>query len=366
MRIHATVLSVALLCTSALATDEPQIRTTSDFGVLAKVGRQGNLDSVAQGTEIFRGLELFARDQGYCDYAEAYTRVRRTQEGGGSSTWGHHSRRSRGSRCGHGGTSGEVVHCVSISEYGKLCGRSGSAGTTDAAPGTSCPDLAPHALEVVYAAAPGSRGIVTIEFRGCATYGAGGNAAIDLDGDGEPEFTAETNTRPQQVEIPVVAGPNGVVIAIVTEGWARSGCRGSEYNFSLEVCYEGDSGGHDCRFTPFGEGCGLRLDTALVDVNGSEHLVRHRVGNAVPGSNGIIMIGDQLATPLPLPIPPCSLLVDPLGIAVPFVTDGCGRAIVDVPITLHCVIIGIQALTIDPISSQMTKASRGILFTCCY
>ncbi len=343
MKLANTVLFTALLGAPALATEGPQIRTLTNYGAFAKVAERTALDSLPQDTQIRNGLEVRARLEYHCRSAAASTRVTRKED-----------RRFGG-------------HGVSIHEHANLQGggRRSCAGTSASAPRSRDPQLDPHALELTYPVDPGSTGTVRIAFSGRATRGSSGSASIDVDGDGRPDFTAEVNTGPSTLDIPVTAGPNGVVITIITDGQALAGCRSAEYDFRVCVLFKPDSG-HDCRFTPFGESCGLRLGARLIDVRGPEHVVRMNVSRGAPGAAGIILIGDQLATPIPLPTGSCNLLVDPDGIAVPITLGRCGQTVVDIPITLHCVIIGIQALTIDPRCGQMARASRGLLFTCCY
>jgi hypothetical protein len=107
-------------------------------------------------------------------------------------------------------------------------------------------------------------------------------------------------------------------------------------------------------FTNFGASCGA-------DLNGHVSTTIHigfAVTNAAPASFGVIVAGQPAATPVPLPIGTCDLLLDHRRIlgALSFVTDAAGAARVVLPnVPPAGLDISFQAILITPDRATRTR-----------
>lgn len=325
--------------------------TASDYGVLADLGGTVDYDAEATATTVMRGLGVAARETSggrRSDVAGASTRIQRA----GSS------------RGGQG---------VTVSEHGFVRNadpaQSAAAGTSADAPSTQSPSQGGHSLSVNYPnIGQGMNAIVTIRWRGNASAGASCAAAVDVDGDGNADFMGTANGTPVATTLQVTAGTNGVTIDITTNGSAAVAADGREsYAGALTVLVEEGTLPTSCTFTNFGTACGADLNGSV-----SPNLdLTLDVSNAAPDAYGFMLLGDQLATPMPAPIGNCNILVDRRGWGRGsfrmFRTDSNGDATVNVPTPNMALTVSFQALVLtrDPATrTRSLDASNGTELAC--
>ena len=123
---------------------------------------------------------------------------------------------------------------------------------------------------------------------------------------------------------------------------------------SLAAAQTGPSPATSATFTNFGPSCGA-------DLNGHVSTTIHigfAVTNAAPASFGVIVAGQPAATPVPLPVGTCDLLLDQrrfLG-ALSFVTDAAGAARVALPrVPPAGLNVSFQAILITPDRTTHTR-----------
>lgn len=336
------VLPLALLIGSALrAQTAPVITTATDYGVVAIEGSHPDQDAVALGTDIGTGLHIESSND--CNHALAGTEITPIDD----------------ARWGHG---------VRVREYGDVVlydNTPSSAGTSNDPPSTPGATLGPHALQLDYAVAPGTQGLVKVVFQGNASWHASGSATIDVDGDGQVDFTGVPDGSYQSAELPVTAGPGGVLLLVTTEGRvARQTCGSSNYDHRFSVYFRADQGSWNCNLTPFGRDCGLHLDAEVRTTYTGDSL-RLVITGGRPFAPGALIVADRLAMPIPMPFSQCDLLLDPLGIFASVTFDCWGNLCLDIPFNRHCLLIGLQVISIRSQCPIDIEASNGVELACC-
>lgn len=326
------------------------ISTSTDFAVLANLGSAGDFDSVAAGTVLNRGLLV-----------SAHTGAGRRGDSAHASSFVTFA-----SRAGRG----DGVHVVETGAVRNADPMQGASGGTSAdAPGATSPTQAAHEISVNYPnIGMGNTAVVTIEWRGDASMGASASADVDIDGDGAADFSATANGMRASALLQVTAGASGVTIDITTNASVAVTAAGNErYHAALSVYVIEGALPTSCTFTSFGTACGATL-TGTVGMNLDLSLA---VTAAPASSFGFLLVGDKLATPMPLPIGTCSLLVDSMRsrhIGMPFRTDATGAATVSLRTPTTALTTSFQALL--PSFNRMTTpvfsldASNGTELVC--
>jgi len=312
--IRTLVTVFAALGAAIPAQLTSRVETRTDYGALATSGHATDFDAVAAHTAVGSGGLVVSASLGGTrdlDYSAA-TRV--TLES-----------RNLG------------VAGVQVSEVGAALARDthamGSAGTSPSHP-SATPAFGPHAVSLHVDVRAGTRCRVSIAWSGAASTGASVRTAVDVDGDQHPDFAAHAGSRVVQ-DLFVTAGAAGVVVDIETEGRALLAGAGHEsYSASLRVDVTVDGGGGGgCTITPFGHECGGRL-AGTATSSTREVSIAFDVSGAAPHAVGILVVGDLLPTPIPLPgsARHCELLVLPrLSAALPIDGSGAGRVVVRIP-----------------------------------
>jgi hypothetical protein len=224
-----------------------------------------------------------------------------------------------------------------------------AAGTSADPPGTTAPTQGAHVVRLTFAVAAGTTGEVTIDWEAEQTAGASVTSAVDVDGDGVPDFegTGAANAR---VTLPVTAGTKGFVIDITTSGSATVTGTGREsYEASLTVLLE------TSRFSwsPSGPEC-LGSLTATANTSRSNARLEFVVTGGAPNAIGVFFAGALAAAPLSLPAGSCQLLVDP-GTAqmLVFLTDVSGNAQATLRTRARSTTMEFQVLTMGFLSGAL-------------
>jgi hypothetical protein len=222
--------------------------------------------------------------------------------------------------------------------------------------------LAPHGLAWTVPAPLGATGVVAVTWTASASIGASQRAAVDVDGDGTPEFDWVVSHGNVQVaeSFRVHAGANGFRIAIVTG--ARAGANvsvptatGSHCDGQLSVSLRLDP---FWSFHHFGAECGGRLRGVLPGPSGSQFALD--LTDAAPHVPALLAIGPRMRTPVQLPGSHCLLHINPL-VAVAQQTNAQGRAHWTFPLVsvMPVPTISFQVVTIDVNSLPILRSSNG-------
>lgn len=222
-----------------------------------------------------------------------------------------------------------------VNESGRIRGTDPNAnyaiGTSQDAPNTTAPVQGRHAVALHFAVAQGGTGTVSIGWMGNASTGASALGAVDVDGDGTPDWTGTAGTN-NQTNLPVTAGANGITLVIFTNASATvAGVGNAGYDSSLTVLFRPTGGGTNpvtVTWTANGPQCLGSLTGTDSQANGVLTL-NLAVAGAPANGFGILVGGLPAATPVPLPFGTCQLLVDPAGPGGglrSFVTDANGGA----------------------------------------
>ena len=326
--IRIPLLAVALLAPFAMA--QGGASTATNFGVLADDGTTTNLGSVAQGTAVGRGLGVHA--------AVGASMPRTMPVAFASSFVG-----PAFSFAGHGLLIHEEADVHNAAATGTL-----SAGTSADAPGTAAPTQAAHGISATFPVASGTQAVVSIAWDGRQSAGANVSAAIDVDGDGNPDWTGQGGT-PARTQLTVTAGANGITLAITTNGSASvTGTGRAGYGASLlvEVRPGGTSGPFTFTWTAHGPQClGSLAGSETLGANGGVRF-DFAIAGAASSGIGILFAGNAAATPINLPSGSCQLLVDPSGAGLAlFLTDANGNGSATLRSRARAMVVEYQAMT---------------------
>ncbi|MCC6669441.1 MAG: hypothetical protein IT458_00150 [Planctomycetes bacterium] len=287
-------VALAALSLPLVAQMGPQyeIRTRTDYGVFSQVGTNVVVDGIPADTVVTRGVQIASRQNGTHARTHATFGVER-----GVATLMLH----------------EGGNAVSTPQSGPAL-----AGTIDEKDASAA-----HSLMFRVSGQRLQNGVVRVTFQGHASDGAFARAAVDLDGDGRPEFAAEAPTRTPVVrEFRVTPGPRGYAFTVTTHASAGVRDRGQAgYESSLSVSFQerGGGGGGSVTFTPYGRECGARLQGAEGRMGG----VVLTLDNAVANSFGLFAIGREQAD---ISLGTCKLLVQP-ALVIALQTDATGKAV---------------------------------------
>lgn len=337
MRIPTLLLSLPLFAAPALAQG-PTAATGSDWAVLATDGASTGFDAQPSGTSLGRGLGVRAAAGGFRAGARAssFATPWRTFLGFG-----------RNAAAG-----------VLISEHGTARNDQPtgtiSAGTSADPPGTASPTQAPHDIDVTYALAQGTAATVHIAWSAHVSPGASASAAVDVDGDGVADWTSTPGTN-ERLTLPVTAGANGVTLAITTDGSASVAGMGAEsYASSLAVTLSTQGGGSPLTYTwsNSGPACQGTLRGSET-VFGPGVRLDFTITGGVPDGIGLLLIGTPAATPSPLPVGSCDLLLDNLALGAFFLTDNNGDAATRTLTRNTAMTVDFQAVTFGFVANAM-------------
>lgn len=284
--MRTPLLALSLLAAApTLAAQNFDVSTLTTYGVLVSTGDRAAFDGVRAGESIGRGLAIHAGDRDG-PFAATSARVMASRDAG----------------------VGVVIH-----EHGRAVATNATRNRAGTSPGSNnannAPDFGPHALRMIVRAPAGTRGKVLVVWAGRATDNASAGAVVDIGADNDPEFVGRADGNREQQTFDVRADARGIVIDIATVGHAAGGNQAAGYGAELGVYFRAaDDGG--CRVTPFGERCGGTL-LGRADVTDRGVHVGLGVSGAAPGSIGILVIGNRLDTPVPLPGSDCVLAVFP-------------------------------------------------------
>jgi hypothetical protein len=320
-----TIVCVPNACAQGTAS------TASNFGVLATDGTNTGFHSQASGTPVGRGLSV---------HAAVASAPRTLPVASAESTVAGAAFHLPGSNAGlvvseHGG--------VNNTGTGTL-----SAGTSADAPGTASPTQGAHSVALNFAVANGTAGTVEITWNGQQSAGASVTGAVDVDGDGVPDWTGQGGT-PNHTSLNVTAGANGVTITITTNGSASVTGPGREhYSATLLVSFRtGSTTPLTFTWTSSGPQClGSLTGTQTVGTFGEVALHLAVAGGAANGI-GVLLTGTAAASPISLPSGTCQLLVDPNGAGLGILlTDASGNGAVTLHTRAHAMTADFQALTL--------------------
>jgi hypothetical protein len=306
-------------------------RTATDFAVFAQDGTTVAFDAVASQTAIPPGIGIHAVLGGGPNLPPAL---------------GAHS-----SVMPMAATMGAGLRVV---ESGRIHGTDPNAnyaiGTSQDAPNTTAPVQGRHAVALHFAVAQGGTGVVSIGWTGNASPGASALGAVDVDGDGVPDWTGAAGTN-NQTNLPVTAGANGITLAIATNAGATvAGVGNAGYDCSLTVLFRPTGGGTNpvtVTWTATGPQCLGSLSGTDTQANGVLTL-NLAVAGAPANGFGILLGGAPATSPVPLPFGACQLLIDPAGRGGgmrSFVTDANGAATFVYRVRAIAFTIDFQAVT---------------------
>jgi hypothetical protein len=292
-----TILSL-LPCILALplASQAPPVSgsTATDFGSLASANTASDFHSVDANTAITRALNVGAHAGGStmprtpAAFAEAMSSV---VLGGMTMTGGGAEVRESGFAAG-----------VAASD-------TASSGTSSSNHASTSPVRGPHGVSITFAAAANSTGTVDLIWRGFATTGASTTVDVDVNGDNVPDFHGAAGT-PAQQQFPVTAGPNGVVIAVTSQGAADvTGMGHASYEGSLVVVFHGTVTPPTITFTAFGPSCTGTLSGQTVTTPRGPGIELDVAGGPANGFGVLLAAGAPLTTPMPIPNSQCTLLI---------------------------------------------------------
>jgi hypothetical protein len=223
-----------------------------------------------------------------------------------------------------------------------------SAGTSADAPGTASPTQGAHSVALHFAVPSGTAGTVAISWSGQQSAGASVTGAVDVDGDGIPDWTGQGGT-PSHTTLNVTAGANGVTLTVTTNGSAAVTGPGREhYAASLLVSFRpGSTSPLTFTWTPSGPQClGSLTGTQTVGTFGDVALHLAVAGGAANGI-GVLLSGTAASSPINLPSGTCQLLVDPNGAGFGvFLTDASGNGAVTLHTRARPMTVDFQALTL--------------------
>lgn len=354
MQKTSLIVPLVLAASAAAQTGPvaPAVLTASDYSVTSVAPAGAALDGVPIRTAIgSTGLAIAARSGDRTAGAHASTRV------------GLATDRTYGAGVAVGEDGGAFANAPALQATG---------GTSDGDPAGRPGQFGAHDLALLYRVPAGTDGVVFVFLEGRASANAGMRAVVDVDGDGQPDWRGAVDGNPHAARFRVTAGANGLRVGISTQaeasaGTGRAGTSAQEaYAGVLRVFFRPGTNDPDCTFTTISRPCGADLAGRAEVVRGGVR-IGLAISNTTPNSLGVVVVGDALAAPMPLPFSRCDLIVDPR-IAVGFLTDGngAGNVLFGIHNSLSGLDVNLQAVVLGftPAGGPSVSASNAENLVC--